>query len=157
MSEELSDAQIQSIMTALREGSRDQAIQVYQQATGCDPDAASDAIDQLAERFALADASDTPAEAPEEELPDGDAPRLTSEQAAQIANEIAIGRKVSAIKLYIDATGCDLMEAKKFVEALQERVGGVDDTQGSGGCVGLVLAVGALGTGLCYGAARLMQ
>ena len=155
MSEELSDAQIQSIMTALREGSRDQAIQVYQQATGCGAQAAEDAVQQLAERFGLAEAPQAPSA---DDAPRAETPKLANEQVAQIADEIAQGRKVNAIKIYRDATGCDLQTAMDFINRLNAASGGkpVTGQSGSRGCLGMALALGALGLGVCYGAARLI-
>lgn len=42
----------------------------------------------------------------------------TPDQRQQIADAIAAGRKIEAIKLYREATGCDLKDAKDFIEKL---------------------------------------
>ena len=75
---------------------------------------------------------------------------LTQEQIEQITAEIKAGRKISAIKIYREATGKGLKEAKDFIEAITVRLpreapehSGAN--QGSG-CVGMfIIAIGLLG------------
>jgi ribosomal protein L7/L12 len=47
---------------------------------------------------------------------------LTPEQTREIAEVLAEGRKIEAIKLYREATGRGLAEAKAFVDALIPRL-----------------------------------
>jgi len=42
----------------------------------------------------------------------------TQEQIEEIGNALASGRKIEAIKIYREATGKGLKEAKEFIEAL---------------------------------------
>lgn len=44
--------------------------------------------------------------------------QISNEEAANIRAAIAAGKKIDAIKLYREASGAGLAEAKKFVEAL---------------------------------------
>ena len=48
----------------------------------------------------------------------GMADQLTQEQMERIAEALASVRKIEAIKLYREATGKDLKEAKEFIDAL---------------------------------------
>jgi ribosomal protein L7/L12 len=48
--------------------------------------------------------------------------QLTEQQRKEIATEIAGGRKIQAIKLYREATGVDLAEAKRAVEDLEKEL-----------------------------------
>jgi len=46
------------------------------------------------------------------------ADELTHEQIEDIGNSLASGRKIEAIKIYREATGKGLKEAKEFIDAL---------------------------------------
>ena len=50
------------------------------------------------------------------------ASELTPEQNERIREALAEGRKIEAIKVYREATGCGLREAKEFIEALIPRL-----------------------------------
>lgn len=83
---------------------------------------------------------DTPLPAP--------APPSTEQIEDQLCALLRAGRKIEAIKIYREANGVGLKEAKDAVEALAVRRGIADP----GGCAGraaalvMLLAVGALGT-----------
>ena len=66
---------------------------------------------------------------------------LSDDVRNQIIDALRSGQKISAIKLYREATGADLKEAKDFVEALTERL--AEEMPGQfqkpSGCVGTVL------------------
>lgn len=47
---------------------------------------------------------------------------LNDEQRQQIMSALKLNRKIEAIKIYRDATGSGLKEAKEFIEALAERL-----------------------------------
>lgn len=47
---------------------------------------------------------------------------LNQKQIDRITDAIAAGRKIEAVKQYRNATGCDLREAKDFVDGLTERL-----------------------------------
>ncbi len=80
--------------------------------------------------------------------------QLTDAQIEQIKGAVASGRKIEAIKVYREATGSGLKDAKDFIEALTPRLQDPDDEEtgepsGSGGkgcasvvvvCVGLAAA-----------------
>ena len=81
--------------------------------------------------------------------------QLTQEQIDNIQNALAACRKIEAIKIYREATGQGLKEAKDFVEALIPKLIEQDPqkfaklaSQKTGGCAGVVLLgiclVGAL-------------
>lgn len=44
--------------------------------------------------------------------------RLSAEQLEAIQRKLRSGEKIAAVKLYLDATGCSLLDAKRFVESL---------------------------------------
>jgi len=81
--------------------------------------------------------------------------QLTEEQIADISNALAGGRKIEAIKIYRDATGEGLKEAKDFIEALipklkeqdPEKYATLSDGKG-GGCASVVA--------MCLGLAMLL-
>jgi hypothetical protein len=71
---------------------------------------------------------------------------LTKEQIAAIAGALARGRQIEAIKLYREATGVGLKEAKDFVDALIPRLLAEDPQKyatlartGGRGCAKVVL------------------
>ena len=49
-----------------------------------------------------------------------DPPSLSAETEEQIAAALVAGRKIAAIRLYRQATGLDLTEAKAYVDQLSE-------------------------------------
>jgi ribosomal protein L7/L12 len=70
-------------------------------------------------------------------------------QSQQIANAIADGKKIEAIKLYRRSTNCDLKDAKDFIEKLAIQLHGKDPAryalpQAGKGCLGLVLILGGV-------------
>ncbi len=72
----------------------------------------------------------------------------TQEQIEQIADALASGRKIEAIKIYRDATGKGLKEAKEFVDALIPRLKEQDPekyaklSQGAGCASAILLSIG---------------
>ena len=71
---------------------------------------------------------------------------LTDEQVAALAGALARGKKIEAIKLYREATGTGLKEAKDFVDALAVKLVEEDPEKyaalaqrGGSGCGALVL------------------
>ncbi len=76
------------------------------------------------------------------------ADELTEKDIGQISDALLAGRKINAIKIYREATGSGLMEAKEFIEKLEDdlREEYPDKFPGRGkGCaavflIGLVLA-----------------
>ena len=48
------------------------------------------------------------------------ADELTEKDIGQISDALLADRKIDAIKIYRDATGTGLMEAKKFIEKLED-------------------------------------
>ena len=66
----------------------------------------------------------------------------------EIIEALKKGRKIDAIKLYRDATGQGLREAKEFIETLTERFSDEmpkDFAKSTSGCAGMVLAFLVLG------------
>lgn len=76
---------------------------------------------------------------------------LTPEQNQKISDALASGRKIEAIKLYRQATGAGLKEAKEAIEALLPKLIEQDPTKfqklaaGGGGCASLILLLLVLG------------
>lgn len=74
---------------------------------------------------------------------------LTPEQTQQIADALAAGRKIEAIKLYRNATGADLKASKDFIDALvpklleQDPVKYAKAAQG-GGCASVVIVAAVI-------------
>ncbi|MBN1673479.1 MAG: ribosomal protein L7/L12 [Kiritimatiellae bacterium] len=70
----------------------------------------------------------------------------TPEQIQQIGSALADGRKIEAIKIYREATGKGLKEAKEFIDELvprlqeqdPERYGNLTVSRGTG-CAGVIL------------------
>jgi ribosomal protein L7/L12 len=77
----------------------------------------------------------------------------TQEQTQEIANALTAGRKIEAIKIYREATGKGLKDAKDFVEALvpklieqdPEKYKALSVPKGAGCASALVACIG-LGT-----------
>jgi len=75
--------------------------------------------------------------------------RLTEQQRQAINDEILGGRKIEAIKLYREATGCQLVDAKKAVEDMENELRQHEREKltlrtGKSGCLGVVAAVALL-------------
>jgi hypothetical protein len=72
-------------------------------------------------------------------------PPLNDQQRQQIEAELFAGRKISAIKLYRDATGTGLAEAKHAVEDIEVDLRRQNPerfiSQPRAGCLGLVMLV----------------
>lgn len=76
----------------------------------------------------------------------------STEQIESIANALAAGRKIEAIKIYREATGLGLKEAKNFIDALIPKLieqdpvkyGALTTPQGAG-CASVIITV------LCFG------
>ena len=87
-------------------------------------------------------------------LESDDSPRTASEGRQAILDAITQGRKVGAIKLYRESTGCDLKEAKDFIEALTEQLREENPeafAAPKSGCAGAVLLLwGSAGGLLAY-------
>jgi len=81
----------------------------------------------------------------------------TDEQVKEIAEALAAGRRIDAIKLYREATGKSLLEAKKFIGALAdemaekdpERFAGLAQKKGCGSAAVVVAVALALAACLC--------
>lgn len=78
---------------------------------------------------------------------------LTPEQTDEIADALAAGRKIEAIKIYRSATGQGLKEAKDFIDALVPRLVEQDpekykalSASGGSGCASVVFVLVGLAT-----------
>jgi len=70
---------------------------------------------------------------------------------AQVLTLLEGGKKIVAIKLYRQQTGCDLKNAKDAVEALAAKHGIVSKGAGCAGVIlAMVLACGVLGIGIWF-------
>jgi hypothetical protein len=73
---------------------------------------------------------------------------LPDEVAADVRAAILAGHKIQAIKLYRNATGVGLKEAKDFIEAVEAELRQTDPEsfapQTKKGCAGMVIAIALL-------------
>ena len=76
---------------------------------------------------------------------------LNEQQRAEILDAIKAGRKIEAIKLYRDATGAGLKEAKEFIEELTAQLLEEDpnaiQSSGSGCATAVLMMTVSLGIG----------
>lgn len=76
---------------------------------------------------------------------------LSREQIAEISEALFSNQKILAIKLYRDATGSMLLEAKQFIDRLEAELRKTHPesfhTPKSSGCLGLFLILTALPAG----------
>ncbi len=84
------------------------------------------------------------------------ASQLTDEQTAKIAEQLAAGRKIEAIKLHREATGLGLKESKEFVDALIPQLKAQDpekysklDAAGKGCASVILIVLGLSGLTFC--------
>ena len=77
---------------------------------------------------------------------------LTPEQNQKITEALLAGQKIQAIKLYREATGKGLKEAKQEIEGFASDLVAQDPVKyqklaakGSGGCVSVLILCGSLG------------
>jgi ribosomal protein L7/L12 len=98
----------QTVRYWLGRGSKIEAIKAYRQATGVGLKEAKDAVEAF-ERGEPLLLSDEPAAPPQ-------SPQGLNEQVRLLLQQ---GNKIEAIKVYREATGCGLKEAKDAVEAIE--------------------------------------
>lgn len=105
----LSPEQRRAIESALRRGSKIEAVKLYREATGASLAESKDAVEAM----------------PVDSIPVGDLPSIlpttgmTPERMNAIVAAISRGNKIEAIKLYREATGLGLAESKDAVEAME--------------------------------------
>lgn len=67
---------------------------------------------------------------------------LPDDVSQRVDGELFAGRKIQAIKLYREATGCSLRDAKEAVDAREAKLRAVDPTRfvatGKAGCMGMI-------------------
>lgn len=106
---DLSPEQRRAIESALRRGSKIEAVKLYREATGASLAESKDAVEAM----------------PVGSIPVGDLPSIlpttgmTPERMNAIVTAISRGNKIEAIKLYREATGLGLAESKDAVEAME--------------------------------------
>ncbi len=98
------------VRAALAQGSKIEAIKIYRQATGLGLKEAKDAVEAMERGETLA--------AP----PPQPTPALIGSLDAQVRDLLASGKKIEAIKIYREATGLGLKEAKDAVEAIEREI-----------------------------------
>ena len=78
---------------------------------------------------------------------------LTDQDRDEINEALFAGRKIEAIKIYRDATGEDLLEAKEFVDLLQNRLRERYPDRmpvSTAGCGAMVVVLGGLAIALWW-------
>jgi ribosomal protein L7/L12 len=88
----------------LRQGNRIEAVKAYREATGASLSEANDVVDRIEGRMNGTQEADR---APDSDL------------RSRVIDLLREGRKIEAIKIYRDATGEGLKEAKDAVEAIE--------------------------------------
>ncbi len=76
---------------------------------------------------------------------------LSTEQRDAIIEDLYAGRKIAAIKVYRQATGAGLKEAKEFIDELQARLRQEQPDRfqtPKSGCAGVVLLLTVAGLGI---------
>ena len=107
MATELNDGEREEVRKYLAAGQKIHAIKVYREATGASLKKAKDAVEAM-------------------ETMEGQAPRsgsapgeLNKSDREAVRKYLAAGEKIQAIKVYREATGVGLKEAKDAVEAME--------------------------------------
>jgi ribosomal protein L7/L12 len=95
----------------LRSGNKIEAIKIYREATGCGLKEAKDVVEAFEQGSPLTMPETSPAE-----------PSSASGMNAQIHDLLKGGNKIEAIKVYREATGCGLKEAKDAVEEIEKMI-----------------------------------
>ena len=119
MNPEIPESKRRELMELLSQGRKIEAIKVYREATGFGLKESKEAVEamEFAPRDLLQrDITNPPA-------PGGSSQRTVSDLSAAehaiVVESIRQGRKIEAIKSYMDATGLGLKESKDAVEAMQ--------------------------------------
>lgn len=108
MYHDLSPEQRSAIQSALRRGSKIEAVKLYREATGASLAESKDAVEAM----------------PVDSIPVGDLPSIlpttgmTPEKMQAVLSAIGRGKKIEAIKLYREATGLGLAESKDAVDSM---------------------------------------
>lgn len=98
---------LDDIKAQIASGNKIAAIKLYRDATGAGLSEAKDAIELIAA-----------GKPPKTDA----APTLSDDAMQRVSALVAAGRKIEAIKLYRQAAGVDLKEAKDAVDALEGRI-----------------------------------
>ena len=133
MGQSLSDDDIERIRRVYDSEGLIAAVKVHREMSG-DSLAKSKAFVEGLERgeSAPCDSNDGPHEAR----------RLSDDTVRVISDHLADGQKIHAIKVYRDATGSSLIEAKEFIETLMVRLREEDPqrfAKSKSGCAGVLL------------------
>jgi ribosomal protein L7/L12 len=133
---DLNDAERDGVLNHLRAGEMIQAIKAYREATGAGLKEAKDACEAMALQTPWSVAASG---------------NLNKSERDEIARFLAAGQKIQAIKVYREATGVGLKEAKDAVEAMesqQSRSGSSPiAAKADGGCFTMILLAISLVTG----------
>ena len=124
MTEPLSHEQLREIQDQIRAGRKIEAIKLFRDATGVGLKEAKDAVEQMEAEGSTTQAAGGGAAPGHDPLPNADRQRVVAALRA--------GQKIEAIRIYREATGVGLKEAKDAVEAMP---GG---KQAGGGCLGVL-------------------
>jgi ribosomal protein L7/L12 len=95
------------IQRELQAGRKINAIKLYREMTGLGLKEAKDAIDAMEHG----------------QMPSATSPQISGDVMGQVEQELRAGRKINAVKLYREAHGVGLKEAKDAVDAMERQLG----------------------------------
>ena len=114
------------IIAAIQTGNKIPAIKLYREATGSDLLTAKQFIESL--QVALEAG----------ESPDHDGKSADNDYRDEVIRLLQAGSKIPAVRVYKNATGCGLKQAKEAVESIAEEMG--IESKGTG-CSAAILAI----------------
>lgn len=112
-------SEMSEVTTHLRQGNKIEAIKAYRRATGAGLKEAKDAVEALERGKPLPAAQ--PATQPVVILP-ASMPVSGGDWLAQVKDLLRQGQKIAAVKLYRQATGVGLKEAKDAIDAMEKEL-----------------------------------
>lgn len=146
-----SDEKLSALRDLIATGRKIEAIKLYREQTNCGLKEAKDVIDAMDEAMR----NGRPVSFPLVSSPPPAQVASPDDQLAQLHGMIFAGQKITAIKLYREATGVGLKEAKDAVEAMEanlrrEQPHRFQTVQGKGCGAGVLLFCLCLGSALCW-------
>ena len=146
-----SDDKLFALRDLIATGRKIEAIKLYREQTDCGLKEAKDAVEAMEESMR----SGAPVSFPVNSSPPPASVVSPDDQFGQLHGHIFAGQKIQAIKLYREASGVGLKEAKEAVEAMEanlrrEQPHRFQTVQGKGCGAGMLLLCLCLGSAFCW-------